>query len=119
MTGSPPTAIRDTVRGLLMLASGEHDDVVRRELFALPPFGHAAPACTVARASSIDESGVTVRLIDRPSRCRPKAPDAQRDPSKKSEALPDSIATATSMRHETLGTEGAVTPTRYPLRLGR
>ena len=33
--GSPPMGIRDTVRGLLMLASGEHDDVVRRELFAL------------------------------------------------------------------------------------
>jgi FlaA1/EpsC-like NDP-sugar epimerase len=33
--GAPPPGIRDTVRGLLMLASGEHDDVVRRELFAL------------------------------------------------------------------------------------
>jgi FlaA1/EpsC-like NDP-sugar epimerase len=33
--GSPPNDIRDTVRGLLMLASGERDDDVRRELFGL------------------------------------------------------------------------------------
>ena len=60
--GAPPRDIRETVRGLLMLASGEHDDVVRRRLFGLV---NGEPDESVDRELMEGRPVITEELVER------------------------------------------------------
>ena len=67
--GAPPVSLRDAVRNLLLIASGEHDDDVRRELFRLvngrPATEEATPEPVIADDRVAIEAAVAVHAVRR------------------------------------------------------